>query len=75
MSAAQDRPKSRPATPSYRDNFDRIFGRKADAPPIHEDILDDAAFYNLMQNYRHAKDSEVVMALQVVKAYIRGLTV
>ena len=75
MSAAQDRPKSRPATPSYRDNFDRIFGRKADAPPIHEDILDDAAFYNLMQNYRHANDQSVIAAFEAVKAYIRAIAV
>ena len=74
MSAAQDRPKSRPATPSYRDNFDRIFGRKDDAPKP-EDVLDQEDFYNLMQAYRHANDQGVVAAFEAVKAYIRGLTV
>lgn len=28
MSAAKDRPVSKPATKQFRDNFDRIFGKK-----------------------------------------------
>ena len=77
MSAAKDRPVSRPPTRSYRDNFDRIFRRQENAPPP-EDILDQEDFYNLMQTYRHAKVEDqrgVVDAFEAVKTYIRGLTV
>ena len=72
MSAAQDRPKSRPATPSYRENFDTIFKAKP------TDVLDGDEFYNLMQAHRFASSNDaaaVIKTLDAVKMYIRNLTV
>lgn len=74
MSAAKDRPVSRPPTPSYRDNFDRIFRRQENAPPP-EDVLDQEDFYNLMQAYRHAGDQGVVKAFEAVKTFIRNIAI
>ena len=33
MSAAKDKPKSKPATDEYRNNYDRIFGKKDKKEP------------------------------------------
>ena len=61
---------SRPASPSYRDNYDKIFKAK------REDVLDGEEFYNLMQAYRFASSnapSKVIAAFDAVKSFIRKL--
>ncbi len=63
---------SRPASRSYRDNFDRIFNKRPD------DVLDGEEFYNLMQAYRFASSndpSKVIETFNAVKSFIRKLEV
>ena len=63
---------SRPASPSYRDNYDKIFKAK------REDVLDGEEFYNLMQAYRFASSndaSKAIAAFDAVKSFIRNLEV
>ena len=63
MSAAKDKPVSQPATDAYRDNYDRIFGKKAKEATLAlklsaKQIAEEAAVEILNREFNTKKSSE-----------------